>query len=164
MLKRFYAFALLLATSSALLAQTPDPNVVLPIPDNTVKLIISILGSAFTVYNLINGLKDYVPAIANNKTVLRILTFVGNLLVMLPACFILGHVNDAFDVVKCVVASVIASLGSAGFYHAKQNSDIARAGGAAQLENAKAIADVAAKKEPDKLKNGGASPRPPAVG
>ncbi len=115
---------------------------VVPIPDPIAGLIVTILASGAAWYKIIDGLKNMIPWVKDNPGVIKWINIIGNTVTIAGGCIVVGHVNDAFDVAKCLVAAVLASLTAAGFYEAKKASDLARAGGAAALTNVKAVAEV----------------------
>ena len=102
-------------------------NPVIEVPQSVIGWASQILLVGGLVYAAINGLKNIIPAIRDNATLLKILNFVGNLIPNLGVCFVMGQVTDAFDLAKCVGAAVIGSLTSAGLFQAKKEADLARA-------------------------------------
>lgn len=117
-----------------------DPVITVPSP--IVGWAILVFSVAGLIYKGLDGIKNLVPGLAQNATVMKVLNFVGSFLTIGGACFVVGQVHDAFDVLKCLTAAVMASLVAAGLYEAKKTSDVARAGGAAALANMKAVAEV----------------------
>ena len=131
-MKRFAALAgtlVLFAAAAPVMAQEPGA-VVIPVPDPWIVIALKAFAIGGVVYKMLNGLKDLIPSFGSSALVLRILNFAGNFLITGGACFVMGEVHDAFDLVKCLVAAVMGALVAAGFQRDKKASDMARAGGA----------------------------------
>ena len=151
-MKKVLFLFLLLAAAIAFAQPAPMPTPggvvvpvpVVPLPDTVVALLVGVFASGASWYKIIDGVKNWIPGLKDSPKALKWLAVAGNAMTLGGGCFMVGKMNDAFDVAKCLVGIVMASLMSAGFYEAKKASDIARAGGAAPLTNAKAVAEVQA--------------------
>jgi hypothetical protein len=145
-MKKTLLVFLLLAAAIAFAQPTPMPTpsqVVVPVPSGVLTWAAAAFAVGGMIYKSIDGLKNLIPALNNNPLTVKILNFAGSFLVLGAGCFVANTgPMDALDLLKCFIAAVIASLTAAGFYEAKKNSDIARAGGAQNLANAKAVAEV----------------------
>lgn len=142
-MKRTLFLLALLLSATALYAQPAPSDAVVPVPAPIVVYVVSAFGIGGLIYKVIDGLKNMIPALANNGTVLKIINFLGSFILLGGGCWAAtGHPLDALDILKCTVAAALASLTAAGLYEAKKRSDMARAGGAASITNVRAVTEA----------------------
>lgn len=136
MKKIAWVFLLLLVTVPLFAQDAPPGPVTIPVSGKVVTLIATVFAVGGTMYKLIDGLKNFIPGLKENPTVLRWINVAGTFVIYGTACVTTGHDLDLGSLVKCLIEAVGSSLVAAGFYEAKSKSDAARA--AASLPEFKA--------------------------